>query len=134
MTLDVIGFRAIFGEFGDPASAPDAAIRFYLDLAYNSLNPMVWGSRLDAGAGFYAAHYVALSAQRAAATQAAGPRAAATAGAVSGVVTSKSVGGVSKSMDVSMGSTDGGGSFNTTTYGRQYLDLLSTVGVGVMQF
>lgn len=132
--LDVAGFRQVFPELGDTAAVPDFTVQFYLNLAYDSLNPMVWGSRLDFGAGFYAAHYVALAVQRGAAAQAAGSRAAATAGAISGVVTSKSVGGVSKSMDVSMGSTDGGGSFNTTQYGRQYLDLLSTVGVGVMQF
>ena len=132
MTLDVAGFRAIFPEFADTTATPDTLISFNLALAYDSLNPIVWGARLDAGAAYYAAHYVALALQRAAALKAgASPG---MVGAISGVVTSKSVGSVSKSMDVSMGQTDGGGSFNTTTYGREYLDLLSTVGVGVMQF
>ena len=132
MTLDVVGFRAIFPEFGDADTVSDALIAFNLTLAYDSLNPIAWGARLDAGAGYYAAHYIALALQRATAVaQGVSPG---FAGVISGVVTGKSVGSVSKSMDVSMGSTDGGGSFNTTTYGREYLDLLSTVGVGVMQF
>lgn len=132
--LDVDDFRALFPELSDAATVPDAVIQFYLGLAYASLDPVSWGARLNAGAGLYAAHNIALWAQRSAAAVIAGPNAAATAGTVSGIVTSKSVGGVSKSMDVSMGSVDGGGVYNTTTYGRQYLALLSTVGVGAMQF
>lgn len=132
MTLSTSDFRAIFPEFADPAAVSDTLIAFNLTLAYDSLNPIAWGDRLDAGAGFYAAHYVAMALQRAAAF--ARGVSFGSAGVISGVVTSKSVGGVSKSMDVSMGSTDGGGSFNTTSYGREYLDLLGTVGIGVMQF
>lgn len=130
--LDSVDFRAIFPEFADIATVSDAVIVFNLKLAYDSLNPDAWGDRLDAGAAYYAAHYVAQALQRAAALARGGSPGQ--AGAASGLVTSKSVGSVSKSMDVNVGQTTGGGSFNLTTYGQQYLTLLGSVGVGVMQF
>ena len=130
--LDIASFRLIFPEFGDATVVSDAVIQFNLTLAANSLPPEIWGSRLDAGIGFYAAHYVSLALQRAVAVLAGASPAA--AGAVMGLVTSKSVGSVSKSMDVKAGATDGGGSFNLTSYGQAYLTLLDSVAVGAMQF
>lgn len=132
MTLAVADFRTVFPEFADPAVATDTLIQFYLTLAYDSLNPEAWGDRLDAGAGFYAAHYVALAVQRASGV--ARGTSPGLVGATSGVVTSKAVGSVSKSMDVRLGATEGAGLFNLTVYGQSYLALLASVGVGVMQF
>lgn len=132
MTLSIATFRTVFPEFADTVVIPDALVQFNLDLATNSLPAEVWGDRLDAGTAFYAAHYIALALQRAAAVaHGASPG---TAGAATGVVTAKSVGGVSKSMDVRLGTTDGGGSFNLTQYGQEFLTLASTVAVGAMQF
>lgn len=132
MTLNVATFRAVFPELADPAAVPDALILFNLDLATNSLPAEVWGDRLDAGTSFYAAHYIALALQRAAAV--ARGSSPGMAGAATGIVTSKAVGGVSKSMDVRLGTTEGGGSFNLTQYGQALLTLASTVAVGAAQF
>ena len=132
MTLSVATFRTVFPELADPAAVPDALVQFNLDLATNSLPAEVWGGRLDAGTGFYAAHYIALALQRA--TAVAHGASPGMAGAATGVVTSKAVGGVSKSMDVRLGTTEGGGSFNLTQYGQSLLTLASTVAASAMQF
>lgn len=130
--LDVATFRTLLPEFANTTTFPDAVIQFNITLAINSLNPRVWGDRLQAGVLYYAAHYVALAAARTAAAAGAAP--GTIIGLVPGIMTSKSVGGVSASYDVSVGRTEGGGVFNLTTYGLEYLTLRDTVAVGVIQF
>ena len=131
--VTVAQFRAILPAFGDATKYPDASVQFNLDLATDSLNPQYWGARLTYGIVYYAAHYLALNG--AAVTDSDGNVVGTTASMlVQGIVTSRSVGSMSKSVDVSMGSVDGGGSFNTTNYGREYLTLLSSVGIGPIQF
>lgn len=132
MTIDVGIFRSIFPEFQDATSIPDALIQFNLDLAYNSLPPEVWGDRLDAAAGFYAAHFVALAVQRAVSVALGRP--VGSVGVASGIMSSKSVGSVSASYDVGVGQTEGGGSFNLTQYGQSYLTLLASTAAGALQF
>jgi hypothetical protein len=131
--VTVAQFRAILPAFSDATKYPDVTVQFNLDLAADSLNPLYWGARLTYGIVYYAAHY--LAANGAVVTDAQGNPVGTTASMqVQGLVTSRSVGGMSKSVDVNMGSTDGGGAFNTTQYGRQYLTLRESIVAGPIQF
>lgn len=131
MALDPASFRAIFPEFADPAAYPDARLTFVLNEASLRLLPEVWGDLLDSGLVYYAAHRLALSG-------AVRPGVNGGAATVSlptlGVVTSKSAGPLSKGIDVSLGSVEGAGEFDTTIYGRAFAQLAASVAVGAMQF
>lgn len=132
MTITSASFRQIKPEFANETTYPDAAISFALAEAAQRLLPSVWGGLLDTGTVYFVAHRMALSSP---VTAGIGGKPATTALAPSpGIVTGKSVGPVSKSMDVSMGSIDGAGEWNTTIYGRQFFGLAASVTVGAMQF
>jgi hypothetical protein len=131
VALDPASFRAIFPEFADAATYPDARLTFVINEASLRLLPTVWGDLLDTGVAYYAAHRLALAGTI---------RPGVNGGAASvvaptlGLVTSKSVGPVSKSVDVSTGSVDGAGEYNLTVYGREFAQLAASVTVGAMQF
>ena len=128
VTLDQ--FRLDFPEFADTTAYPDASINFYLLLASNLMDPIRWGDLLVFGVELYVAHQITLA--RIAALQAArGPNSV--AGVTTGVVTSRSIGPVSKSVDVATFTKSGAGSYNLTVYGVQYASLLEFVGIGGMQ-
>lgn len=131
--MDLATFREIFPEF-TADRYPDAKVGFYLTEASVRLLPEVWGDLLGSGVGNYVAHMLTIGTPAAVSNvngQSAPFRAP---GLATGLVTSKSVGSVSKSYDVSVGQTDGGGSFNLTTYGQTFLTLASSVTVGARQF
>lgn len=129
--MDAGAFRTIFPEFSDATAYPDARLTFVLNEASLRLLPEVWGDLLDSGLAYYAAHRLALSG-----TVRLGVNGGAATVALPtlGVVTSKSVGPVSKGIDVSLGSVDGAGEFDTTLYGRAFAQLAASVAVGAMQF
>ena len=132
MALTVSDFRTIFPEFADADAYPDARITFALTEAGLRLLPGVWGDLLDSGLAYYTAHRLALASPL---TKGSGDQPATAAVLQApGLVTSKAVGPVSKSMDVSVGAVDGAGEFNLTTYGRQFASMADTVAVGAMQF
>lgn len=133
MAFTVGQFREIFPEFADDARYPDARIAFAISEASLRLLPNVWGELLDTGMAYFVAHRLALASPL---TPAQGNGGTATASVVpaAGLVTSKSVGGVSKSMDVSVGQTEGAGEFNLTSYGQTFASMAATVAVGAMQF
>lgn len=131
--MDVAGFRAVFAEFGDEARYPDARIQFGLTEAGLRLTEEVWGELRDSGIANYVAHGLALSGPTVAAGAGSGSGTAAP-GLATGLVTSKSVGPISKSYDVSVGQTEGGGIFNTTRYGQAFLTMARSVAVGARQF
>lgn len=131
--MDVATFRGVFPEFGDTTAYPDARIAFALQEASLRLLPQIWGELRDSGIAYYVAHRLALAGATKAATSSGGQASTGVLPAP-GIVTSKAVGSVSKSMDVSVGSVDGAGDFNLTLYGREYASLAATIAVGVMQF
>ena len=49
------------------------------------------------------------------------------------LVSSKSVGGISISYDTNTGQTLGGGTFNLTRYGQEYLTLRDSIALGARQ-
>jgi hypothetical protein len=53
--------------------------------------------------------------------------------AASGIVASKSVGGISKGIDTSAGQTPGGGTFNLTRYGQTFLTMRDSLAIAGFQ-
>ncbi len=121
--MDAATFRAIFPEFGDVAAFPDAQVSFWLSSAANRLPELRWGGLWAQGVALLAAHYLSLARRRLAAG----------AGGGWGVVSSKSVGGVSVAYDNSLGSLEGAGSFNLSPYGVEFWQLAEIVGMGGTQ-
>ncbi len=124
--LDVDAFRAIFPEFSDTATFPDAQVVFWLVSALNRLPELVWGGLWGQGVALLTAHHLALAARRSRAM------AGGNGGGV-GLVSSKSVGGVSIAFDNSAGTLEGAGAYNLTPYGVEFWQLAGLVGVGGTQ-
>lgn len=130
MTITVAQFRANFPEFADVSVYPDAQVQFWLDYAYTRLNPHAWADSLDYGVQLFVAHYLTL-AQRNIASAASGN--AGTSGMVTGLLTQKKVDKVSLNFDTSAVTNAGAGSYNSTTYGVLYWELMQMAGMGVVQ-
>lgn len=126
MTVTAASFRAVMTAFADQAKYPDPVVQFWLDLAYKRHNADRWGDLLDAGIQLYVAHELALD-------QASGGTAAAVPGQVTGNITSRSVGGVSYTRDISSATEPDGGYMNLTTFGLRWRNLVKMVGAGPLQ-
>jgi hypothetical protein len=123
--LDVATFRATFAAF---ATLPeDPVVQTWLDAGWYMVSD-VWGPFRGIGQGLWAAHEMAKMAM--ANTAAAGGNPS----GIGGIVSSKSVGPVSVSYDINLGTSEGAGHYNMTLYGRQYYSLMKTFGMGPFQF
>lgn len=120
-----------------PAFTPeiiyDAALQGYIDLANEIVQYARWGNLWREGMRLVIAHYCTLFLQQ---PHDVGMTEAeiVNAGKVQGSVTSKSVGGVSVSLDNSTAVSDlqGWGTWKLTTYGAQFAQLAKMVGKGGM--
>lgn len=126
MTVTLASFRAAFPEF---ASYPDGTVTYNLGLAGRLLSPVRWGELYDDGVQFVTAHNLALSPVSATVAGSGG----AAIGAPMGIVSAKSVGPISKTIDTSIGLEDGAGLYGATSYGRRYYQLLTLIGAGGIQ-
>ena len=122
-------FRASFPEFGDTDRYPDAQIEFWHGLAVLSLDETRWGGFYPYGLKLFVAHFLALAKQNEASGQGGGVPG--TGG--SGNISSKKVGEVQVTYSQKTGDVDGGGEWNATSYGKQYLALLRLIGHGCYQ-
>ncbi len=123
MTVTVASFRAALPAFADQSTYPDPVVQFWLDLAVKRHNPDRWGDLLDFGIQLYIAHELSVD-------QASG---SAVPGQIAGNITSKSVGGVSYSRDVSSATEPDGGYMNLSTYGLRWKQMVKLVGAGPLQ-
>lgn len=114
--------------FADTTVYPQFQFNFYLKLGLKLLNERRWDDLLDEGLTFFVAHYLTLY-KRSMAFAAIGGD----AGKVVGNETSKSVDGVSKSMDVSGILNTDAGHWNQTTFGLQFYQLMMMIGAGGIQ-
>lgn len=121
-------FRATFKAFDNEERFPKSLIRFYLELAALMLPQARWGQLYDYGSQLFAAHHLALEdkANRDA-------QLGLTPGVSFGVVSSKSAGPVSLSLDVTTGAEQGAGFWNLTSYGLRFYRLVRMVGMGGIQ-
>lgn len=128
MTVTSASFRATFPEFANPTRYPNAMLDFWLAFATRMVNADRWAEMTDMGVSLVLAHNVSLAAQAdRQATYGKVP------GGTQGVLTSKSVDGVSAGYDVSMASEEGAGNWNLTTYGARFYRLSQMMGMGPVQ-
>jgi hypothetical protein len=116
-------FRMMFPAFKDPAKWPDETIAFWIDLA--PIDPCLWDKMYNFGQGLWAAHEMMKF----------GP-ADGTGGGLAtggGPISSKGVGPVSVSYDLTLGTEEGAGNYNSTVYGRQFIHLARLFGMGPYQ-
>ena len=123
--VTVSKFRTDFPEFADVTKYPTNGIQMYLNIANSSHDPIRWGQYWVMGVELYTAHFVALDALDVQSGSAGG-----VAGTSSGIVSSKSIGGVSVSYDVATGSEKDAGHWNLTNYGKRYFRFARIVGAG----
>lgn len=126
--MDVATFRQQFPEFADAARYPEPLVAFWLDVVTRMLDPNRWADLLDVGLALALAHHLVVAVRE---------QGSAVAGKVPGTVlgmqTSKSVDTVSVSYDVGAVTNEGGGFWNMTTYGIQFLGMARLVGSGGVQ-
>ena len=127
-TTTIAQFRSDFPEFGNAATYPDARVQTYLNLAETRLDQTRWDALWTYGVELYTAHSLALAQMRAA-TALAG----AAPGQTTGITTSRSVGGVSKGVDIGAVTVEGAGTYNLTSYGSEYWQLVLQIGIGGVQ-
>lgn len=122
-------FRQDFPEFSDGAVYTDASITFWANVADSLLNANRWGDLLLFGTELFVAHNIVLEEiDKTAADNAGG-----IPGMDSGVISSKSAGSVSVSMDTQASIENEGGNYNLTTYGTRFLRLARLKGIGGLQ-
>ena len=124
-------FRAMFPEFTDLGAYPDLAITAYATLALARLDERRWGEMLDYGTSLYVAHFMSLARKEAIARSTGKGNVA--PGAMSGLVTSKSVDKVSVSYDVQAVAIEGAAQWNLTRYGIELYQLMGQMGAGGIQ-
>ncbi|MET3481550.1 DUF4054 domain-containing protein [Methylobacterium sp. 1973] len=130
MTVTLASFRQAFPEF-TPEKYPDGTVTYNLGLSSRLLDAVRWGELYDDGILFLTAHNLALTAPAGAVGGIGGG--AVGIGVPTGIVSSKSVGPISKSIDTSVGLQDGAGLYGATSYGRRYYQLLTMFGAGGIQ-
>lgn len=127
--LDESSFRESMPMFADTDLYPTAQFNFYLNMGKKLLPESRWDDLLDEGLTFFVAHYLTLYLRSMDAVDIGGGD----AGQVVGNETSKSVDGVSYSVDVSSVSLTDAGQWNQTTFGIQFLQLARMIGAGGVQ-
>lgn len=128
MAVTYSDFVAAFPEFVNGTTYPQTQIEFWLTSAYSRLNAGRFGAQLDLAAMLYAAHYVSLAAKQAKAASR-----GQVVGAQAGMLTSKSVGGVSAGYSDNT-SIQGAGIWNATTYGQQLYQMMRVASAGPNYF
>lgn len=124
MSANCQTLRDRFPEFKDQTVYSDEMIEFWGEIANRLLNKCRWGNMLDLAAMLFVAHHLVLEKQAADVAKRGG-----TPGQI-GVLTSKSVGSVSASYDLSRVTFEGAGHWNMTTYGVRFYQLLRMFGAG----
>lgn len=124
VVLSVDQFRAIFRSFRDTDKYSDAEVSYWISQAILALDVNRWGQFYDQGLRLYVAHMLAVNGW-------AETRSGGLVG--SGIVSSRSVGGVSVGYDNQFGSEEGAGNWNMTVWGQQYIRLAKLAGSGGYQ-
>lgn len=128
MTVTPTTLRALFPEFSNTTTYPDATINAWIPIATQFVGPDRWGDLTDFGITLWICHYITLGA-KAAKTAATGG----TPGTAVGVVNNKSVDKVSIGYDVTVATEAGAGFWNQTTYGTRYWHYVQMFGAGPVQ-
>ena len=119
MTVTVASFTQEYPNF---ATTSEPMIVLWINRAYAMLDATAWADQLDFGVGLFVAHNLTFFANAANAN-----------GAFAGIASSKSVGGVSVSYDLSKMMNPDAGSYNATSYGMMFYQLAMMIGAGGVQ-
>lgn len=122
-------FRQIMPAFNDSSIYSDAALNFYLKIAAASLDPNRWQDWLPMGMALWTAHFLSLDARENAVAAKGGIPGQASIG----ILSSKSIGGVSAGYNTSVGAEKDAGMWNLTTFGMRFIHLARLVGMGGVQ-
>lgn len=124
--MDLEAFRKAHPEL-DATAYPDAVVLIRLKIAEKFFSADLWPDETirDHCIGLYVAHFLVAYGSRAEEGEC--------GAGVSGLVTSKSVDGVSVSYDTGTVAEQGAGFWNATTYGRELYQLLRVFGAGAVQ-
>lgn len=125
MALTVTTFREMFPAF-TAELYPDSRVQFWLDFSVCMIVESRWGCAYENGQGLYTAHNLVLE------REAGGASGTPNAGN-SGLVSSKSVGPISKSVSQQDVTFAGAGNYNLTFYGRQFIQMARMFGAGGKQ-
>lgn len=128
MTVTVAQFRSDFPEFSSTEKFPTPQVQWWLDFAYEMLDPGRWMNILDKGAELYAAHNLVLEAQAMAAAKSGG-----VPGLNTGPMNSKSVDKVSAGYDTGNSTMPDASHWNLTTYGTRFYRIMLMIGSGPVQ-
>jgi Protein of unknown function (DUF4054) len=128
MAVTYDSFIASFPEFSNAAKYPEASFNMWLTFAQMMVSCERWGDMADIGVSLVVAHNLYF-AGRAAAVAANGG----SPGQATGIVSSKSVNGVSQGMDTASVAEQGAGQWNATDYGQRYFALAMMFGAGGLQ-
>lgn len=118
-------FRAHFPAFADLSLYPDATVQMFLDVGAVMCSPTVWCNFQQLGSELICAHFLALQQ-----LSMQGGNTGGVPGLSRGLMNSKSVSKVSVGYDVGITAMEGGGPWNYTIYGEQYLWFVQLVGTG----
>jgi hypothetical protein len=124
----IASFREDFPEFEDDDKYTDSMINFWVALGDKLLNIDRWGDLRTHGLMLWTAHNIALQSMNSSNLSS-----LQTPGVGFGIPTSQSAGPISESIDVGMALEEGGGNYNLTLYGSQFLRLSRIVGMGGAQ-
>lgn len=120
-------FFNFFPFFNNSTFYPVSIVETYLKIALNFVPAERWGETWAYGVSLVCAHLLTIYRMTMTNIQQGGD------GNVVGVVTSLSAPGVSKGINVDIGSVENGAFWNTTTFGRQYLTFVRLFGFGATQ-
>jgi len=121
-------FREDYPEFSDPLVFSDGVLTRWALVASKLLNADRWCELIGFGTGLWIAHQLAMAKQNQKAAATGG-----TPGQINGPITSKTVSKVSVSYDPSAVTIEGGGNYNATSYGRDFLYHGQLLGAGPIQ-
>ena len=122
--IDIADFRASFPEFTDPVKFPDSQITYWSKVAECATSQKVFGCMYINMVYLYTAHTLSIAYKN---------QINPVPGDGLGLTSSKAVGSVSVGYDTGSVSEVGGGYWNETSYGREYLRLVRLFGTGGRQ-
>ena len=126
--FDIKAFRVAFSEFNDTAKYPDELIEFWSGLGELLVRPSIWKKAWQQGMSLYVAHHIVLARRHQ--KEAKFGKAPAMS---DGVLSNKTVGGVTIGYDSNASNEEKAGQWNLTTYGKQFYQLVRIFGAGCIQ-
>ena len=121
MSVNIADFRVRFPEYSDVPTFPDARIQLFLDDAELCIDEDIYGPMYDLAVCYLAAHELKLATDTSSTSAAAGNV---------GPVSSKTAGGVSKTMAIgALDMTESDSYYALTTYGLKFLNIRDKVKI-----